>query len=161
MQGFPTNNKAVLKFAPLSEDSYLSFSPSQTHLFSLSYSSSFAPGYYICGGCVKHLFSLLMQLSLSASITWICSKDLDLISPPVATQEEKPKQTLKLLKLNAKPQEKEETKEVRSTDTKKNNQFFYESKYPELIASMIQVKPVEISRKEGFEFIRYINDREK
>ena len=102
-----------------------------------------------------------MQLSLSANLTWICSKDLELISPPVTTQEEKPKQEIKVLKLNAKPQEKEEMKEVRSTDTEKNNKFFYESKYPELIASMIQVKPVEISRKQGFEFIKYINEREK
>ena len=102
-----------------------------------------------------------MQFSLSTSLTWICSKDLELISPP-ATQEEKPKQqVLKLSRLNAKTQEKEETKEVLSTNTEKNNQYFYETKYPELIASMIQVKTVEITREQGFDFIAYTISREK
>ena len=41
------------------------------------------------------------------------------------------------------------------------NAFYIKSKYPELIASMIQTKVVGLSRKEGFNFIEYYNSRSK
>ena len=108
--------------------------------------------------------ALLMQLSMTATLTWIHSKDVEILSPPVCQEVKvKPKQTLlNISRLNNRtsaPVEKEETMEIRSEDVSKNNQYFYETKYPELIASMIQTKVVGLSRKEGFSFIEYYNSR--
>lgn len=141
-------------------------SPSSIHLFSISYQYSYVPGSYLVGGPIIHMLSLLMQMSLSVTICWIASNDLELLTPPV-TQEvkAKPKQTLltisRLNNRGAVAQEKEETKEVVSTNVEKNNQYFYETRYPELIAAMIQTKVVGLTRKDGFNFIEYYDSRRK
>ena len=112
------------------------------------------------------MFAMLMQLSMTATLTWIHSKDVEILAPPVSQEVKvKPKQTLlnisRLNNRSAPTVEKEETMEVRSEDVLTNNKYFYETKYPELIASMIQTKVVGLSRKEGFNFIEYYNSRSK
>ena len=150
----PTNNHAVLKPQPLSTSNYSSLTPSTLHLFSISYSFSYIPGSYLVGGPILHLLSLLMQWKMSSTITWITSQEVKV----------KPKQpVLTISRLSERKTgshtENEEIQEVASTDVTKNNQYFYEVRYPELIAAMIQVKVVELSRKEGFRFIEYYNSR--
>ena len=161
----PTNNHAVLKPQPLSTSNYSSLTPSTLHLFSISYSFSYIPGSYLVGGPILHLLSLLMQWKMSSTITWITSQDLEILVPPTSQEVKvKPKQpVLTISRLSERKTgshtENEEIQEVASTDITKNNQYFYEVRYPELIAAMIQVKVVELSRKEGFRFIEYYNSR--
>ena len=170
-EGFPTNNRAVLQFVPLSAEGYATL-PQSMHLFSLSlhslpllssrFASRFAPGSYLVGGVLKHLVSLLCQLALSPHLTWVKDSDLQLLTPPqeVVTR---PKLGIQVSRLNKKAQtievEKEEPALLSLEQRTKNNHFFYDEKYPELIASMIQTNVVQLGRKQGFEFIAYYNSR--
>ena len=169
-EGFPTNNRAVLQFVPLSTEGYATL-PQLMHLFSLSLeslsstisrlSSRFAPGSYLVGGVLKHLFSLLCQLSLSPHLTWVKDSDLQLLTPPQEVVA-RPKLGIQVSRLNQKTQTIEVEKEptlMNLEQKTKNNHFFYDEKYPELIASMIQTKVVHLGRKQGFEFIAYYNSR--
>lgn len=153
----------MLSFTPLNGDCYKTLSPSSIHLFSLTYTYPYIPGSYLVGGPIRHLLSLLMQTHLIGILTWIASSDVEMLTPP-STQEvkAKPKQTLLTVsRLNNRTATTvpEETKEIVSTNVEKNNQYFYETRYPELIASMIQTKVVGLSRKDGFVFMEYYNSR--
>lgn len=155
----------MLKPQPLSSSNYSTLQPSSIHLFSLTYSYSYIPGSYLVGGPILHILSLLMQWKITSTLTWITSQDLELLVPPTSQEVKvKPKQPLLTIsrlseRKPASHTENEEIHEVASTDVTKNNHYFYEVRYPELIATMIQVKVVELSRKEGFRFIEYYNSR--
>ena len=127
----------------------------------------YIPGAYLVGGSIQHFLSLLLQTSVSVKMTWICNQDLALLPPPtVEIAKPKPKLTLQVNRLNAKPvsktaveEEKGEDNVIAEEDKGKCAKFFYEVKYPELLAAMMQTKVVSLTKKEGFEFIDYYYSR--
>lgn len=133
----------------------------------------YIPGAYLAGGAITHFLSLLLQTGVQVNMTWICNKDLALLVPPTTEASKpkpKPKLTLHVNRLNAKStttsvvEEEEKTmgeeEDVMTGENKeKNCKYFYEVKYPELVAAMMQTKVVSLTKKEGFEFIDYYYSR--
>ena len=104
------------------------------------------------------------------ALQWVHSEDLKLLSAP-----EKPKAKAGMglgwtvARLSSRPErgrekekekEKGEEKEEKSEEEReREGRFFYEEKFPELIAMMLQTKVVKMGQKQGFEFIEYFNER--
>lgn len=106
------------------------------------------------------------------ALQWVHSEDLKLLSAP---EKAKAKAGLGLgtgwtvARLSSRTEmgrekEKEEKGErekgERSEEEReREGRFFYEEKFPELIAMMLQTKVVKMGQKQGFEFIEYFNER--
>lgn len=121
---------------------------------------------------MKHCAGLLSQGGLRVALQWVHSEDLKLLSAP-----EKPKAKAGMgtgwtvARLSSRPEmgrekekekekEKGEEKEEKSEEEReREGRFFYEEKFPELIAMMLQTKVVKMGQKQGFEFIEYFNER--
>ena len=106
---------------------------------------------------------------LGAAVQWVCSADLRLLSAPAA-QGAKPRAGagLTVSRLGGasgraeREKEKEKGKgeeEKSEAEKEREERFFYEEKFPELIALMLQTKVVKMGQKQGFEFIEYFNQR--
>lgn len=130
----------------------------------------YIPGAYLAGGAITHFLSLLLQTGVQVNMAWICNKDLALLVPPTTeAPKPKPKLTLHVNRLNAKStatsvveEEKtmvEEEAAMTGENKEKHCKYFYEVKYPELVAAMMQTKVVSLTKKEGFEFIDYYYSR--
>ena len=178
-ESFPTNNLAVLQFAGLSPRTFAAFPA--VHLFALRwvrkpaltrrFGAARVGGAYLVGGWAKHIAALLSQARLGAAVQWVCSADLRLLSAPAA-QGAKPRAGagLTVSRLGGasgraereKEREKEKGKgeeEKSEAEKEREERFFYEEKFPELIALMLQTKVVKMGQKQGFEFIEYFNQR--
>lgn len=140
------------------------------------FGASRVAGSYLVGGAVKHCAGLLSQGGLRVALQWVHSEDLKLLSAP-----EKPKAKAGMglglgagwtvARLSSRPEmgrekekekekEKGEEKEEKSEEEReREGRFFYEEKFPELIAMMLQTKVVKMGQKQGFEFIEYFNER--
>ena len=129
------------------------------------------------GGAAKHCAGLLSQARLRVALQWVHSEDLKLLSAP-----EKPKAKTGLgagagwtvARLSSrtemgrekerkekeeKEKKEEEERERSEEEREREGRFFYEEKFPELIAMMLQTKVVKMGQKQGFEFIEYFNER--
>ena len=135
-------------------------------------------GSYLVGGAAKHCAGLLSQARLRVALQWVHSEDLKLLSAP-----EKPKAKTGLgagagagwtvarlssrtemgrekeRKEKEEKEKKEEERERSEEEREREGRFFYEEKFPELIAMMLQTKVVKMGQKQGFEFIEYFNER--
>lgn len=127
-------------------------------------------GSYLVGGALRHCAGLLSQGGLSVALQWVHSEDLKLLSAP-----EKPKAKAgtglgwTVARLSSRTEmgrekekeKKEEGKEGEKSEEEREREgrFFYEEKFPELIAMMLQTKVVKMGQKQGFEFIEYFNER--
>lgn len=123
------------------------------------------PGAYLVGGAAKHCAGLLSQCGLSAWVRWVHSEDLRLLSAPEKGRSAK-SVGLTVTRLNGREKtvrerekEKEREEEKSEEERERENRFFYEEKYPELLASMLQTKVVKMGQKQGFEFMEYFNQR--
>ena len=126
---------------------------------------------------MKHCAGLLSQGGLRVALQWVHSEDLKLLSAP-----EKPKAKTGLgagagwtvARLSSrtemgrekerkekeeKEKKEEEERERSEEEREREGRFFYEEKFPELIAMMLQTKVVKMGQKQGFEFIEYFNER--
>ncbi|KAK8813029.1 hypothetical protein WA538_001900 [Blastocystis sp. DL] len=156
-EDFPTNNRAVLQFVPLAETTYAAF-PHPVHLLSMSMTSRYVPGAYLVGGPILHFLSLLLQTGVRVQVTWLCDRDLALLAPPVAEKQAKPKLSLQVTHLNAKTVSKVETK-TEVVDSEKCAKYFFEVRFPELLAAMMQTQVVSLTKEDGFRFIEYYRSR--
>ena len=118
-------------------------------------------GTYLVGGSVRHFLSLLTHIRIPVHLTWICDQDLALLPPPtVEIAAAKPKLSFQITHLSEKNTRTPEMKQEEAVvDAVKCNKYYYEVKYPELLAAMMQTKVVSLTKSQGFEFIKYYNSR--
>ena len=154
----------MLRFSPLASASYKAI-PAH-HLFSLALSAPYVPVSFLVGNPFWHLLQLLAQQAISASLTWLHYDDVSNLTAPVTEAAPvKPKLTMKVSHLASRSAAKEEEpKEPKVAEAapkvgERNVKYLYEEKYPELIATMIQKKMVDMSMKEGFTFVEYYCSR--
>ena len=154
----------MLRFSPLASASYKAM-PAH-HLFSLALSAPYVPVSFLVGNPFWHLLQLLAQQAISASLTWLHYDDVSNLTAPVTEAAPvKPKLTMKVSHLASRSAAKEEEpKEPKVAEAapkvgERNVKYLYEEKYPELIATMIQKKMVDMSMKEGFTFMEYYCSR--
>ena len=154
----------MLRFSPLASASYKAI-PAH-HLFSLALSAPYVPVSFLVGNPFWHLLQLLAQQAISASLIWLHYDDVSNLTAPVTEAAPvKPKLTMKVSHLASRSAAKEEEpKEPKVAEAapkagERNVKYLYEEKYPELIATMIQKKMVDMSMKEGFTFMEYYCSR--
>ena len=154
----------MLRFSPLASASYKAI-PAH-HLFSLALSAPYVPVSFLVGNPFWHLLQLLAQQAISASLTWLHYDDVSNLTAPVTEAAPvKPKLTMKVSHLASRSAAKEEEpKEPKVAEAapkvgERNVKYLYEEKYPELIATMIQKKMVDMSMKEGFTIMEYYCSR--
>lgn len=123
-----------------------------------SMTSRYVPGAYLVGGPILHFLSLLLQTGVRVQVTWLCDRDLALLAPPVAEKQAKPKLNLQVTHLNAKTVSKVETK-TEVVDNEKCAKYFFEVRFPELLAAMMQTQVVSLTKEDGFRFIEYYRSR--
>lgn len=89
------------------------------------------------------------------------TKILHFLPPPtVEIAAAKPKLSFQITHLSEKNTRTPEMKQVEAVvDAVKCNKYYYEVKYPELLAAMMQTKVVSLTKSQGFEFIKYYNSR--
>lgn len=119
--------------------------------------SPYIPGAYLVGGPILHFLSLFLQTGVRVQITWLCDRDLALLSPPVTEKQAKPKLSLQVTHLNAKTVTKTEKTEV--VETEKCAKYFFEVRFPELLAAMMQTQVVSLTKEDGFRFVEYYRSR--
>ena len=125
-----------------------------------SMTSPYVPGSYLVGGPILHFLSLFLQTGVRVQVTWLCDRDLALLSPPVTEKQVKPKLSLQVTHLNAKTVSKVETKtETEVVETEKCAKYFFEVRFPELLAAMMQTQVVSLTKEDGFRFIAYYRSR--
>lgn len=99
-------------------------------------------------------------MRIPVQLTWICDRDLALLPPPTVEAAVKPKLSFQVTHLSEKNIRASEMKQVETVmDSVKCNKYYYEVKYPELLAAMMQTKVVSLTKSQGFEFIDYYNSR--